>query len=161
MERYTNHGVCNWLVATHLHQIALLLSKYLSNLIFAYAHFNWHFAFSNNPYPFQSLIKQMPKHSHPKYPSSDHLTTFVDRYDKLFTYDCGPRQYTFECAVPITRLKETLLALRQWLDTEASDSKNGLRHHFPIEIRPCESDDIWLSPAYKQRVAYIGVCQYK
>jgi L-gulonolactone oxidase len=150
----------NWLIGTHLHQISFILAKYLHNFIFPYARFNWHFAFSNNPRPFASLFKRLPKQPQPDYPASDNRKVFTDRYDKLFTYDCGPRQYTFECAVPIQRLKETLQELAQWLQTEASDP-HGLRHHFPIEIRPCEADEIWLSPAYHQRVVYIGVCAYK
>lgn len=152
--------VPNWLVGTHIHQASLLLAKHVRSFIFWYAPFSWHFGFSNNPHPFLSLFKTVPRKPHPRFPSSDNHMAFVDSYDKLFTYDCGPRQYTFECAVPMPRVKETMHALREWMATEASDPE-GLRHHFPVEIRPTEADEIWLSPSYKQRVCYIGVCQYK
>jgi hypothetical protein len=38
---------------------------------------------------------------------------------------------------------------------------NGLRPHFPIEVRFSDSDDIWLSPSNGQRTCWIGIVQFK
>lgn len=50
--------------------------------------------------------------------------------------------------------------LRTWLDEERKDP-DGLRPHFPVEIRFSASDDIWLSPSSGQRTSWIGIVQYK
>jgi L-gulonolactone oxidase len=52
------------------------------------------------------------------------------------------------------------MELRDWLDGEHSDP-DGLRPHFPIEIRFSDADDIWLSPSSGQRTCWIGLIQYK
>jgi L-gulonolactone oxidase len=38
---------------------------------------------------------------------------------------------------------------------------NGLRPHFPVEIRFTDADDIWLSPSFGQRSTWIGFIQYR
>lgn len=50
--------------------------------------------------------------------------------------------------------------LRDWLQQEHADP-NGLRPHFPIEIRFSDSDDVWLSPSYGRKTTWIGIIQYK
>lgn len=84
----------------------------------------------------------------------------VDLSDRIFNYDCGFPQYTYEGAIPYDRTGECLLALEHWHTGELHDPK-GLRSHFPIEIRWTEKDDIWLSPTYGQRATYIGAIQYR
>jgi L-gulonolactone oxidase len=50
--------------------------------------------------------------------------------------------------------------MRDWLDKEELDP-NGLRVHFPIEIRWSCEDDIWLSPSYGRETTWIGVVTYR
>ena len=50
--------------------------------------------------------------------------------------------------------------LREWLAREAS-ADNGLRAHFPIEIRWTCEDDIWLSPSFGRETTWIGVVTYR
>jgi L-gulonolactone oxidase len=69
-------------------------------------------------------------------------------------------QYTTEWAVPYQNTKRCLLELRAWLDEELADP-DGLRPHFPVEIRFTEADEIWMSPSYNQRMCWIGIVQYK
>ncbi|KAI5477448.1 hypothetical protein MNV49_006360 [Pseudohyphozyma bogoriensis] len=84
----------------------------------------------------------------------------VDLSENIFNYDCGFPQYTYEGAVPYERTTECLQALDTWYTKELNDP-NGLRCHFPIEVRFTEKDDIWLSPTYGQRGTYIGAIQYR
>jgi L-gulonolactone oxidase len=69
-------------------------------------------------------------------------------------------QYTTEWSVPFETAPECLLKLRAWIEGEYADPQ-GLRPHFPFEIRFSEADDIWLSPGYKRRTCWIGIAQYK
>jgi L-gulonolactone oxidase len=69
-------------------------------------------------------------------------------------------QYTYEGAVPYEKTGDCLIAMEEWLTKELHDPQ-GLRSHFPIEIRWTEKDDIWLSPTYGQRASYIGAIQYR
>ncbi|KAK4051506.1 D-arabinono-1,4-lactone oxidase [Microbotryomycetes sp. JL221] len=84
----------------------------------------------------------------------------VDLSNHVFNYDCGFPQYTYEGAVPYSETGSTLQDLERWFTTELYKSQ-GLRSHFPIEIRFTEEDDIWLSPTYKMRATYIGAVQYR
>ncbi|KAM0786207.1 hypothetical protein ACM66B_007011 [Microbotryomycetes sp. NB124-2] len=84
----------------------------------------------------------------------------VDLSNHVFNYDCGFPQYTYEGAVPYFETGSTLQEMERWFTTELYKS-NGLRSHFPIEIRFTEQDDIWLSPTYKMRATYIGAVQYR
>lgn len=84
----------------------------------------------------------------------------VDDSFRVFNLDCKYLQYTTEWAVPYDRAKACLLDLRSWLNDE-HNNPNGLRPHFPIEIRFSEADDIWLSPSNGQRTCWIGIIQYK
>ncbi|KAF8531209.1 D-arabinono-1,4-lactone oxidase-domain-containing protein [Gautieria morchelliformis] len=78
----------------------------------------------------------------------------------IFNVDCRYPQYTTEWAVPFETAPECLLKLREWIEGEHADPQ-GLRPHFPFEIRFSEADDIWLSPGYKRRTCWIGIAQYK
>lgn len=88
-------------------------------------------------------------------------TTRVDDSVAVFNYDVDTfRQYTYEAMVPYARTRECLVALRHWFATELANP-NGMRSHFPLEVRWTEQDDIWLSPTYGTRGTYIGIVQYK
>lgn len=50
--------------------------------------------------------------------------------------------------------------LQIWLQQEHADPQ-GLRPHFPIEIRFSDTDDVWLSPSFGRRTTWIGIVQYK
>jgi L-gulonolactone oxidase len=50
--------------------------------------------------------------------------------------------------------------MKVWLDAEAADP-NGIRIHFPIEVRWTKEDDIWLSPSTGRETVYIGVVQFR
>jgi L-gulonolactone oxidase len=50
--------------------------------------------------------------------------------------------------------------MSRWLAEEAADPE-GIRVHFPIEIRWTSDDDIWLSPSFGRQTVYIGIVQYR
>lgn len=62
--------------------------------------------------------------------------------------------------MPLKHAQRCLREFRAWIDSELADL-NGIRPHFPIEIRFTEADDIWLSPGYGERMCWIGIVQYK
>lgn len=62
--------------------------------------------------------------------------------------------------MPYQNTVSALRELRSWLDEELVDPE-GMRPHFPIEIRFSSADDIWLSPSYGQQTCWIGIVQYK
>jgi L-gulonolactone oxidase len=69
-------------------------------------------------------------------------------------------QYTTEWAIPADRAPACLAQLQSWLAKEESDP-NGIRIHFPIEIRWTDEDDIWLSPSSGRKTVYIGLVQFR
>ncbi|KAK4688141.1 L-gulonolactone oxidase, partial [Tremellales sp. Uapishka_1] len=84
----------------------------------------------------------------------------VDDGYKVLNFDCLFPQYALEWAIPSSEAKLCLEEMREWLDREASDP-NGLRVHFPIEVRWSREDDIWLSPSYGRETTWIGVVTYR
>ncbi|KAG0310769.1 hypothetical protein BGZ99_000144 [Dissophora globulifera] len=95
----------------------------------------------------------------------------VDDSVKVFNFDCLFSQYVTEWAIPWSRTAEALKALDQFIETgyvaAGSDSKDmvkkedGLKVHFPVEIRFVKKDDVWLSPAYGVDTCYIGIIMYR
>jgi hypothetical protein len=69
-------------------------------------------------------------------------------------------QYTMEWAIPAGSAQACLRELRDWIDAEAADPQ-GLRVHWPIEIRWTSGDDIWLSPSEGEETCWIGVVTYR
>ncbi|EMD35022.1 hypothetical protein CERSUDRAFT_116534, partial [Gelatoporia subvermispora B] len=88
------------------------------------------------------------------------LTVAVDDSHRIFNVDCKYPQFTTEWAIPYGETPACLQELRAWLEEEHADPQ-GLRPHFPIEIRFTEADDIWLSPSRGERTCWIGIIQYK
>lgn len=84
----------------------------------------------------------------------------VDDSHKVFNFDCLFPQYTSEWALDAAQARECLEALREYIDTEARDP-NGVRVHFPVEIRWSAADDIPLSPSYGRETCWIGVVTYR
>ena len=68
--------------------------------------------------------------------------------------------YTTEWAIPYEQTASCIHELRDWLQREHADPE-GLRPHFPIEIRFSDTDDIWLSPRFGRKTTWIGLIQYK
>ncbi|KXN92696.1 L-gulonolactone oxidase [Leucoagaricus sp. SymC.cos] len=87
-------------------------------------------------------------------------TVGIDDGHRIFNLDCRYPQFTTEWAIPYANAHACLHELRSWLQQELSDA-NGLRPHFPIEIRFSAADDIWLSPSNGQLTCWIGIIQYK
>ncbi|KDR74082.1 hypothetical protein GALMADRAFT_250832 [Galerina marginata CBS 339.88] len=87
-------------------------------------------------------------------------TIGVDDSYKIFNVDCRYPQHTTEWAVPYENTQACLRDLHSYLNKEFQDP-DGIRPHFPVEIRFSAADDIWLSPSYGQPVAWIGIIQYK
>ncbi|PPQ68980.1 hypothetical protein CVT25_009165 [Psilocybe cyanescens] len=87
-------------------------------------------------------------------------TVGIDDSYKIFNVDCRYPQHTTEWAIPYENTLACLRELRDYLDKEYQDP-DGIRPHFPIEIRFSASDDIWLSPSSGQRTCWIGIVQYK
>lgn len=65
-----------------------------------------------------------------------------------------------EWAIDSKDAKACLEEMRRWLDAEAT-APDGLRVHFPVEIRWSAADDIWLSPSYGRETTWIGVVTYR
>ncbi|WRT67989.1 uncharacterized protein IL334_004964 [Kwoniella shivajii] len=84
----------------------------------------------------------------------------VDDGYKILNFDCLFPQYALEWAIDSSLAKTCLEEMRVWLNQEAADP-NGLRVHFPIEIRWTAKDDIWLSPSYGRETCWIGVVTYR
>ncbi|CAI2163959.1 9019_t:CDS:2 [Funneliformis geosporum] len=89
-----------------------------------------------------------------KYKFSQPKQVINDSY-KQFNFDCLFPQYTNEWAIPLEKTKEALEKLYEWVNG------NGVFVHFPVEVRFVDKDDIWLSPAYKRKVCYIGIIMYR
>lgn len=96
----------------------------------------------------------------PRVHASSHITTRVASAPEVFNMDCLFRQYTYEYAIPFEYAAAALRALRTWLDCEHSNS-DGVRPHFPIEVRFVDADGIWLSNCYGRRTCFIGIIQYR
>ncbi|KAF8507688.1 L-gulonolactone D-arabinono-1,4-lactone oxidase [Hysterangium stoloniferum] len=84
----------------------------------------------------------------------------VDVSHKIFNLDCRYPQYAIEWAIPYEQTQSCLQELEKWLEREMADPQ-GIRPHFPIEIRFTKADDIWLSPSYGRKSTWIGIIQYK
>ncbi|KAG1774748.1 L-gulonolactone D-arabinono-1,4-lactone oxidase [Suillus placidus] len=84
----------------------------------------------------------------------------IDDSFRIFNMECRYPQHTTEWAIPYENTKACLHDLHDWLMREFSDP-NGLRPHFPIEVRFSDSDDIWLSPSNGQKTCWIGIVQFK
>ncbi|KAJ7764127.1 D-arabinono-1,4-lactone oxidase-domain-containing protein [Mycena maculata] len=91
--------------------------------------------------------------------SSGNVTLVDDSYT-IFNVECRYPQHTTEWAIPFKNALACLRELHDWMDAEAADP-NGIRPHFPFEIRFSAPDDIWLSPSYAQETCWIGIAQYK
>ncbi|ORX37208.1 D-arabinono-1,4-lactone oxidase [Kockovaella imperatae] len=84
----------------------------------------------------------------------------VDDGYKVLNFDCLFPQYALEWAVPSENAVQCMSELRSWLQEEA-ERRNGIRVHFPIEIRWSCADDIWLSPSVDRDTTWIGVVTYR
>ncbi|OCF44373.1 D-arabinono-1,4-lactone oxidase [Kwoniella heveanensis CBS 569] len=84
----------------------------------------------------------------------------VDEGYKILNFDCLFPQYALEWAIDASLAKQCLQDLRVWLDQEAA-AHDGLRAHFPLEIRWSSADDIYLSPSYGRETCWIGVVTYR
>ncbi|KAJ2688892.1 D-arabinono-1,4-lactone oxidase, partial [Coemansia spiralis] len=87
------------------------------------------------------------------------IETIDDSY-KVFNFDCLFPQYVNEWAVPWENAADVLRQLRIWINAE-EQKPDGVRVHFPIEVRFVKDSNVWLSPAYGQTVCYIGVIMYR
>jgi hypothetical protein len=87
------------------------------------------------------------------------LTCCIKRDVSDFKFRKFPH-HTTEWSIPYEEAKACLLEIRTWLRRELADS-NGLRPHFPVEIRFSSADDIWLSPSNGRRSCWIGMIQFK
>lgn len=90
---------------------------------------------------------------------SDYTVAVDDSY-RIFNVDCKYPQYTTEWAIPYAHARACLQEMQTWLDEEHANP-NGLRPHFPIEIRFTNGDDVWLSPSNGGKACWIGIVQYK
>lgn len=84
----------------------------------------------------------------------------VDDAPAIFNFDCLFPQYTVEYAIPHEYTGAALVALRTWLDLEHARD-DGVRTHFPIEVRFVDADGIWMSHCYGRRTCFIGLVQYR
>ncbi|KAJ6536388.1 L-gulonolactone D-arabinono-1,4-lactone oxidase [Mycena capillaripes] len=86
--------------------------------------------------------------------------TLIDDSHTIFNVECRYPQHTTEWAIPFKNAPKCLRELHDWMDDVAKDT-NGIRPHFPFELRFSGPDDIWLSPSYGQETCWIGIAQYK
>lgn len=94
------------------------------------------------------------------FPRCSPTTSRIGDSVSIFNYDCLFPQYTYEGVVPLERTAACLNEMKEWLEGEMRKT-DGLRHHFPIEIRFSPADDVWMSPTYQMDGCYIGIVQYK
>lgn len=85
----------------------------------------------------------------------DRKIRLVDESYKVFNYDCLFPQYVNEWAIPWERTDEALRRLDVFV------KENDMKVHWPVEVRFADEDDVWLSPAYKRKTAFIGVIMYR
>lgn len=86
--------------------------------------------------------------------------TAIDDSFRIFNLECRYPQHTTEWAIPYSNARACLRDLYSWLAQEWADPQ-GLRPHFPVEVRFSDVDDIWLSPSNGQKTCWIGIVQYK
>ncbi len=79
---------------------------------------------------------------------------YVDRSHVVFASTRRVRFREMEYAVPREAVPHVLAEIDAWLERE------GERIAFPVEVRFCAADDIWLSTAYERESGYIAVHQY-
>ncbi|KAL9932519.1 hypothetical protein V8E36_008636 [Tilletia maclaganii] len=84
----------------------------------------------------------------------------VDTSWRILNMDCLFPQYTDEWAIPYAFAAPCIRAMREWL-AEEEVQHNGVRIHFPIEIRFTDADGIFLSPATGRKTCYIGIIQFR
>jgi hypothetical protein len=126
-------------------QFLLLLSRYFSWLAPLVGKWAWWLAEGNSEVVDEGY----------KVLNFDCLVSVFARYNS-----CQFPQYALEWAIDAEEAKPCLAAMKVWLEKEAADP-NGLRVHFPIEIRWSAADDIFLSPAYGRETCWIGVVTYR
>lgn len=95
----------------------------------------------------------------PKFKASV-VSTRVDAAPAVFNMDCLFPQYTYEYAIPYEYTSAALRAMRTWLELEGAKS-DGVRPHFPIEVRFVDADGIWLSHCYGRKTCFIGLVQFR
>ncbi|KAK7030045.1 FAD-binding PCMH-type domain-containing protein [Favolaschia claudopus] len=86
--------------------------------------------------------------------------TLIDDSHTIFNVECRYPQHTTEWAIPFSNAPACLRALHDWMDGEAANPQ-GIRPHFPFEIRFSAADDIWLSPGYGRETCWVGIAQYR
>ncbi|PVU98162.1 hypothetical protein BB561_000058 [Smittium simulii] len=117
-------------------------------------------------YQFQLFLSRMAPNRIPAITKEHYKNRFnkkiewVDDSHKVFNFDCLFPQYVDEWAIPIENTAPVLRYLRKWINEEHA-KKDGVRVHFPVEVRFVQEDDVWLSPCYKQAICYIGVIMYR
>lgn len=70
----------------------------------------------------------------------------------------SPRRVRFvemEYCVPRSAVTDVVRELRRFVDA------SGLRVSFPVEVRVCAPDDIWLSTAHERESAYVAVHMFR
>lgn len=87
-------------------------------------------------------------------------STLVDASYRVFNVECLFKQYTTEWAIPLSQAAAAIRAMRDWLDEESRLSE-GVRIHFPVEIRFADADGIWLSPCQGRKTCFIGIVLYR
>lgn len=88
------------------------------------------------------------------------LDVRVDDAPSVFNFDCLFPQYTYEYAIPYEYTGAALRAIRAWLDEEHA-RPDGVRPHFPIEVRFVDADGIYLSHCYGRKTCFIGFIQFR
>ena len=84
----------------------------------------------------------------------------VDAAPNVFNFDCLFPQYTYEYAIPYEYAGAALRALRAWLDEEHA-RPDGVRPHFPVEVRFVDADGIYMSHCYGRKTCFIGIIQFR
>ncbi|PKI83025.1 hypothetical protein MVES1_003209 [Malassezia vespertilionis] len=149
------HALYQRLVGYHLTQMLLFASRF-------------HPSFPRN------IARTVYRLTHPTPPSEPNVVTSdpaplstasavqvrVDDGPRVFNFDCLFAQYTYEYAIPFECTAAALLAIRTWLDEEFQ-CPDGVRPHFPVEIRFVDADGIWLSHCYGYKTCFIGIVQYR
>ncbi|KAG0144225.1 hypothetical protein CROQUDRAFT_47611 [Cronartium quercuum f. sp. fusiforme G11] len=153
------HSYTHW-----IHPFNLLLSRNFSGFLQLHASLAYKFIHKPSgsvsiPQKPDSIRGDEPSTPSPKSIIEAEVNRIADSVS-VFNFDCGERQYTYEGAVPYLNTVSVLKHMNQWMKNEMA-KPDGQRPHFPVEIRPVASDDIWLSPSSGRLTTYIGLVQYK
>ncbi|WFD02019.1 hypothetical protein MOBT1_000702 [Malassezia obtusa] len=154
------HALYHRLVHYHLSQFLLFSSRFHSALPHRVARMIYRLTHPPSPAEPREADAELPAAGLVPLSNSSALGVRVDEAPRVFNFDCLFSQYTYEYAIPYENAGAALRAIRTWLDEEHA-RPDGVRPHFPVEVRFVDADGIYLSHCYGRRTCFIGLIQFR